>query len=278
MPRIRTIKPDAFHSDSLSRVPREVRWTFAGLWTYCDDAGRARDDVRLIKAALYPLDDDVSLDVLADDLAKLEAVGCICRYTAGGRRLLHVPGWEHQKINRPTPSKLPPCADSHEDSGTDLEESVTTHGAITEDSLGERKGKEQGKEQGTRAARGAHAERFGDFWSVYPRRIDKGHAEKAWAKIGKTDTDPQVVIDAAARFAAKVKDSDPKFIPYPATWLNGERWADEDNAPTPPDNQWQERFVPPSPPPEIADDPAAYQNWLQEQRDQWNARRAGGGR
>ena len=44
MPRIRTIKPDAFLSESLSTVPRGTRWTFAGLWTYADDKGRARDD------------------------------------------------------------------------------------------------------------------------------------------------------------------------------------------------------------------------------------------
>lgn len=231
MPRIRTIKPDAFLSDTLSSVPREARWTFAGLWTYVDDEGRGRYDVRLIKAALYPLDDTVTLSVLSGDLDELERVGCICRYSVAGRKFLHVPGWSHQKINRPSPSKLPACPEPHDDSMSD-------HGTLTEDSPPERKGKEQGTGKSERAARvSEHGERFADFWSVYPRRIDKGHAEKAWHKLLKLDVDAQEVIDAAARFAAKVKDSDPKFIPYPATWLNGERWADEEPGATPADDQ-----------------------------------------
>jgi hypothetical protein len=113
MARIRTIKPDAFTSDSLSSVPRGVRWTFAGLWTYADDQGRARDDVRLIKAALYPLDDDVSLADIAADLERLAGVDCICRYEVDGKRFLHMPNWGHQRINRPTASKLPPCGKEH---------------------------------------------------------------------------------------------------------------------------------------------------------------------
>ena len=68
MPRIRTIKPDAFKSDSLSSVPRGTRWTFAGLWTYADDEGRARDNARLIHAELYPLDEEVTVEDVESDL------------------------------------------------------------------------------------------------------------------------------------------------------------------------------------------------------------------
>src|SRR5690349_16384617 len=62
MARIRSLKPDAFKSESLSRVPRGTRWTFAGLWTYLDDAGRGKDNARLIWAELYPLDEDVTVE------------------------------------------------------------------------------------------------------------------------------------------------------------------------------------------------------------------------
>jgi hypothetical protein len=149
MPRIRTIKPDAFLSESLSGVPRGTRWTFAGLWTYADDKGRARDDARLIKAALYPLDDDVTLEDVVHDLDLLAKIGGICRYIVGGKRYLHMPEWHHQKINRPTPAKSPPCP-LHEggDSGhvVDVEDSPNPHGALTEPSTWEGKGREGNRE------------------------------------------------------------------------------------------------------------------------------------
>lgn len=145
MARIRTIKPDAFTSDSLSSVPRGTRWTFAGLWTYADDKGRARDDVRLIKAALYPLDDAVTLADVAHDLDLLAGIGGICRYIVAGRGYLHMPKWHHQKINRPTPAKSPPCP-LHEDGENGhvlpVEDSVSDHGALSESSAWEGKGRE----------------------------------------------------------------------------------------------------------------------------------------
>ncbi len=147
MPRIRTIKPDAFLSESLSEVPRGTRWTFAGLWTYADDAGRARDDARLIKAALYPLDDDTSLADVRHDLELLAGIEAICRYAVEGRKYLHMPKWDdHQRINRPTPAKSPPCP-RHEGSGTTqdstTDDSLNDHGALTEPSTWEGKGRER---------------------------------------------------------------------------------------------------------------------------------------
>lgn len=151
MARIRTIKPDAFTSDSLSSVPRGTRWTFAGLWTYADDAGRGRDDARLIKAALYPLDDTVSLTDVATDMDLLANIGGICRYEVDGKRFFHMPKWEHQKINRPTPAKSPPCP-IHESDVTpqrpNSEGSLNPHGAVSEPSGGEKEGKGKGVGKG----------------------------------------------------------------------------------------------------------------------------------
>lgn len=107
MARIRTIKPEAFSSDSLSQVPVAARWTFAGLWTFADDEGRCRDDPRLVKAHVYPLDDDITADDVAAHLDALVRVDCVRRYKAGGKRYLYHPGWAHQKISHPSQSKIP---------------------------------------------------------------------------------------------------------------------------------------------------------------------------
>jgi len=151
MARIRTIKPEFFTSLTIADLTPEQRLTFIGLWTHVDDAGRCVDDARLIKAAVWPLDDRTAAEVEVD-LKALSESSLITRYTVNQKRYLAVTNWaEHQRINRPTPSKLPgPDQADQPDpkpptSGND--DSRTPHGGLTEDSSPERKGKEQGKER-----------------------------------------------------------------------------------------------------------------------------------
>jgi hypothetical protein len=67
---------------------------------------------------------------------------------------------------------------------------------------------------------------FEHFWQVYPRKVAKGRARKAWAQAtGKAD--PETIIDGARRYGREQSENDPKFVAHPATWLNGERWLDE---------------------------------------------------
>lgn len=67
---------------------------------------------------------------------------------------------------------------------------------------------------------------FDQFWNVYPRKIDKGHARKAWAAAIKKTT-PESIIAKATLFADLSAGKEDQFIAYPSTWLNGERWEDE---------------------------------------------------
>lgn len=232
MARIRTIKPDAFKSDSLSSIPRGARWTFSGLWTYFDDDGRGRADPRLIAAELYPVDDETTVDDVADDLDALEGIGAVCRYVVAGKRYIHAPNWHHQVINRPTESKLPPCPK--------CDGSVIPHGELSEPSPPEKEKeveKEQGKGSGTgnRETPAKADDEFDRFWAAYPKRVGKGQARKAWDKA-KKKASPIHITAAAADYCAwhEAEETDPKFIRNPATWLNGENWTDERPARKPP--------------------------------------------
>ena len=77
------------------------------------------------------------------------------------------------------------------------------------------------------------AESFENFWNTYPRRVSKGHARRAWVGAIKK-TEPETIAAAAAKYAATMKGTEQKFIPHPATWLNGERWADQAVTAAPP--------------------------------------------
>lgn len=77
---------------------------------------------------------------------------------------------------------------------------------------------------------------FDLFWKAYPRKTAKGAAKKAWEKMNITDQ--LAAIEGAKRFAAD-PNRDETFTPYPATWLNAERWGDE---PLPPRKRSQEEI------------------------------------
>ncbi len=68
---------------------------------------------------------------------------------------------------------------------------------------------------------------FDDFWKAYPRRVAKKEARKAWSRI-KPEVYEQIfaALETHKRQEQWMKDGG-AYIPYPATWLNGERWEDE---------------------------------------------------
>lgn len=111
MARIRTIKPEAFFSESLAEVSVEAERTFFGLLTQADDHGRHRDNAAIIAGLLWPLRAEHTSVHVEDDLHQLSSAGLICRYTGcDGRRYLHIVTWsEHQKIDKPSQSRLPSC-------------------------------------------------------------------------------------------------------------------------------------------------------------------------
>jgi hypothetical protein len=110
MPRIRTVKPEFWKSESIAALPFRARLTFIGLWTYVDDNGVGLDNFKLISAELFGLEDDPreARANVREDLARLHAAGRIVRYMVAGKRYLAIVNWdEHQKIDRPGRSRHP---------------------------------------------------------------------------------------------------------------------------------------------------------------------------
>jgi len=68
---------------------------------------------------------------------------------------------------------------------------------------------------------------FNEFWSLYPRKIAKATARKAWAKLSaEQQLMAAKAIDTHCQYWS-AKETELEFIPHPATWLNQERWEDE---------------------------------------------------
>lgn len=112
MARIRTIKPEFPQSESMGRVSRDSRYFFIMLWTICDDSGRCRGNSRILASLLYPYDNDVTHDI---DIwiNELEHEQCLVRYIIDGNTYIEILNWlKHQKIDKPTASKLPAFVES----------------------------------------------------------------------------------------------------------------------------------------------------------------------
>ncbi|GAA3925437.1 hypothetical protein GCM10022244_38630 [Streptomyces gulbargensis] len=132
--RIRTIKPEAFSSESLAAVSLSAERTFFGLLTQADDQGRFRDQAAVIAGQLWSLRREHGPEAVEDDLIQLDDAGLICRYEGeDGKRYLHIVTFaKHQKINRPSGVRTPPCP--HHDLGVPREPSPQMRGALSESS------------------------------------------------------------------------------------------------------------------------------------------------
>lgn len=162
MARIRTIKPEFPQSETIGALSRDARLLFVQLWTIVDDAGRARASSRVLASVLYPFDDD-AMHLIEGWLQELEDQGCIRRYTVEGKPYLDVPKWlEHQKIDRPSKSKLPEfveasrgIASNREGSMLEYRSKTLDHGPRTVDQ-GPRT-REQNLAAGSEYGGGSHA-------------------------------------------------------------------------------------------------------------------------
>ena len=65
-----------------------------------------------------------------------------------------------------------------------------------------------------------HLEGFEAFWLLYPKKVAKADALKAWNKATKKKTADELI--ALTKEYAEGKLPDMTYIPYPASWLNKE--------------------------------------------------------
>ena len=112
--RIRSIKPEFWKSEDISELSWETRFIFIGLWSYVEDEGAGRDNIRLITAELFPLEPDLTeaAERVEKAMAELESRGRIVRYVGCSirhgtkqddpKRLFYVTNWSrHQVVRNP---------------------------------------------------------------------------------------------------------------------------------------------------------------------------------
>lgn len=223
MARIRTIKPEFWTDETIVELDYADRLLFIGLWNFADDQGYLPLRPKRIKMQVFPGDE---FDVLAA-LRRLWESSLLSLYACPDGLLLHIRNWSrHQKVSNPAREKYSP-SDLHKLSEwtTDVQSPLETYPA-------EGKGREGKGREDTCAS--ADAERdadpleadFAEWYERYPLKKSKGHAVKAY-RAARKKIDAETLLSALERDLPELLAREPAKRPYPATWLNGERWDDE---------------------------------------------------
>lgn len=219
MARIRTIKPEFPQSESMGNVSRDARLLFIMLWPICDDHGRTRAASRMLASTLFPYDDDAG-KLIDGWLDELEREKCIKRYHVNGSTYLEICNWLiHQKIDKPTASKLPPFVESsrafakpREDSSGDRDQGSGSrikdqdHGGVASDRLHPSKASESDQASRAHALPDPH-EVLEKVKAVYPAGLHRGDhwllAEREISRLLDAGETPDSLIRAATEYAAQ---------------------------------------------------------------------------
>ncbi|QGF94496.1 phage replication protein [Pseudomonas sp. CFSAN084952] len=231
MARARNIKPALFKNEVLGVADPMLTLLFEGLWLLADKAGRLEDRPIRIKGELFPYRDRIDTEGL---LSWLASEGFITRYTVGVKRFIQVENFDkHQNPHRNEPESVIPSVSegciTPDFGGT----TSTIVGSAPADSLIPDSGSLTADSRNPSTPPALPTSPSGDlfpkFWKLYPNKKGKVAAEKAWKKHKVTDDLFALIAEGLSKQVvseAWVKDGG-KFIPHPATWLNGKRWEDE---------------------------------------------------
>jgi len=189
--RIRTIKPEFWSDEKLSECSLSARLTFVGLISFADDEGRHEFSPARLRMQIYPCGSVTSAQFM-EYTRELTERSLIRVYTVEGKDYLDIPNFaKHQKINRPTPSRLP-------------EYSRKAHGSLTEASLTEGNGREGNGRDPLRSSSGS-------TFSASPSegRNSKSKTAKNGRAGRKHENPDGTYTDIAERRAAEAKSTAP---------------------------------------------------------------------
>lgn len=228
MGRIRTIKPEFPQSESMGRVSREARLLFVLLWTVVDDSGRTRGNSRMLASLLFPYDDDAP-GLIDEWLEELAGENCIVRYEVEDAHYVEIRKWaDHQKIDKPSPSKFPDSTKGRECSAKPRECSSLDQGPRTKE--GTRTGTKESDQEGGSEPAAPDAEPASPTILSFPVR---GKPDEPWnlseAKLAEySETYPGINVRAECRRAWQWLVDNPtsaksKIPAYLSRWLSKEQ-------------------------------------------------------
>ena len=225
----RIIKETIIISESLATISAEAERFFWRLVVKADDFGLYYGDPRILASLCFPQKPPSEQKIRSwlNELIREDMVGT---YTApeDGKKYLKLLNWGKCQQTRAKSSKYPEPSsfDSkcNQRNGNQMIANVPVNVNENEN------GNDNENEKRAHSGRGA-ADGFDRFWASYPRRVGKKDAVAVWKKIDPDDALVDRIVAGVERWKRSeqwTKDEG-RFIPYPATFLLGERWNESDS-------------------------------------------------
>lgn len=233
----RRVIDDGIHTGKRLNALTDFQFrVWAYLLTYVDDYGRGSADPEILKGFLFPRRKGITESSIKQSLADLANAGLIRLYAVNGEPHLYFPDWQdYQRIQRKY-SKFPAPPDENEPD----KKSTVNHGEsrwITVNHGGSPLELEQELElelevevERSMRARAQDTDKFNEFWDIYPKKVAKKAAHKAYLRLKPSEKlHSDILADLQKRKVSRQwTDENGRFIPNAATYLNGRRWEDED--------------------------------------------------
>ena len=191
--------------DEWGRIEREIKFRGAGT-LYTPNTGLILDD---IGSRERPINDVLLNSLVAESDQALVA--------------------ESDQENTPwslSTTSLVAESDPTKDSTKDIKEKYIKENSKTSEN-------DKNQKQKKRWLQKEVEEKFELFWKACPRKIGKVKSREKFEELIKWKKDkpplctPEILTAAMQTFASKQVDTEERFIPHPATWLNQGRWVDE---------------------------------------------------
>ena len=134
-----------------------------------------------------------------------------------------------------------PSGSPHERAGSSHERAGSSHERLLRRSLEEDPKKKKKSTSKSVRRSSDYSRGFLEFWSVYPKKVGKGAAWRAW-KRQQCDSRSALMVESVTDHIACDPTWQKGFICNPETFINQQRWLDEFPAAVDDETSWQRIF------------------------------------
>ena len=203
MARKRIIDPEFWSDEEIGQWTCAGRLFYIACWNFADDAGVLKAHSSLLKSQIFPYDLRIDIEELKEMVSKK-----ILWYSVSGSQYGFVKNFlKHQRIDRPSPSKLPIPPQINEDS-------TNTRGVVlpntTKDNISEVNISKPSFD-------------FESIWNKYPKRVGKKESIRHFKSQVRSEEDYKNIIIALENYLKSERVAK-GYIQNGSTWFNN--WQD----------------------------------------------------
>lgn len=220
----RVLKDSICTSENVDQLSAFQETFFYRLIVNCDDYGRMDARPKILSSRLFPLK-DIRSNQIEDALRALTSAELVILYQVDGKPFLQMKTWDRHQQTRARRSKYPSPESGEITTDSNCNQMISDDSKCPRNPIQS----ESNPNPNTNSAKAELSERFDRFWAAYPRKTAKPDALKAFTKLRPDEAMLQTMLAAIQKqkATAQWQEDGGRFIPHPATWINGHRWEDE---------------------------------------------------